>query len=86
MEPTTFTASAIIKSTSVLFQGVTVTAAATAGVINIRRGPLITSPIIFELRAPINTTVTIDSLNIRCHTGIYAEVVSGAVVGTVTHN
>tara|TARA_R110000803_G_scaffold52684_1_gene108403 strand:- start:1186 stop:1446 length:261 start_codon:yes stop_codon:yes gene_type:complete len=86
MEPTTFIASGIIKTTGVILEGLVITAAATAVVLEIRRGPLVTSPVILEIRVPINTTKCVYELGINCPTGIYANLVSGVVFGTVIHN
>jgi len=76
------TASRIVSSDQAFLWGVEVAGDADAAVVNIRNGPLVTSPIIFTIKTPILTTVPVMLPKSLPVLGLYLEVLSGTTPAT----
>lgn len=82
MQYVTFTADKIIRSSPVLVKGFSIGAAA-ASVVKIYDGTSASGPLVFSLEIPQNETSMFYSDGIAFNTGVYVDVVSGSVIGSV---
>ena len=77
-----FTADKLIRSIPAKITGFSIGASA-AAVVNIYDGTSNSGTIVFNVRIPINETVMFANEGVLCNSGIYIDVVSGSVIGSV---
>jgi hypothetical protein len=82
MQYVAFTADKLIRSIPSKIKGFSIGAAA-ASVVNIYDGTSSSGTIVFNLEIPQNETVMFSNEGVLCNVGIYVDVVSGSVKGSV---
>ena len=82
MQYVNFSADKLIRSIPSKITGFSIGASA-AAVVNIYDGTSNAGTIVFNVRIPINETVMFANEGVLCSGGIYVDVVSGSVIGSV---
>lgn len=82
MQYVNFNASKIIRFDGAVVHGYVVTATV-AAVVNIIDGTSASGTVVMPLAIPVNTTVSLNGFGIPFDTGVYVQVVSGTVTGSV---
>ena len=82
MQYVAFTADKLIRSIPSKIKGFSIGASA-ASVVNIYDGTSSSGTIVFNVEIPQNETAMFSNEGILCNTGIYVDVVSGSVKGSV---
>jgi hypothetical protein len=82
MQYVAFTADKLIRSFPAKIRGFSIGASA-ASVVNIYDGTSNSGTIVFNLEIPQNETVMFANEGILCSAGVYVDVVSGSVKGSV---
>lgn len=82
MQYVVFTADKLIRSFPAKITGFSIGASA-ASVVNIHDGTSNSGALVFNLEIPQNETLMFANEGVLCNTGIYVDVVSGSVKGSV---
>lgn len=82
MQYVSFTSDKVIRNNAALVKGFSI-GASSASVVNIYDGLSASGTIVFNLQIPQNETSMFYSDGIAFNTGVFVDVVSGSVVGSV---
>jgi len=82
MQYVTFTGDKVIRGSAALVKGFSIGAAA-ASVVNIYDGTSASGTLVFNLEIPQNETSMFYSDGVPFNAGVYVDVVSGSVIGSV---
>ena len=82
MQYVAFTADKLIRSSAALVKGFSIGASA-ASVVNIYDGTSSSGTLVFNIEIPQNETAMFSIDGVPCNSGVYVDVVSGSVKGSV---